>query len=180
MTLCPQCGAKVESSYSYCPACGVKIPPSSEAPLINKRKMPFWFKCLIGLAVIALIGVTAGILLTEGLVDVVDKQLSALRQKNIEKAYEAYTSKEFQQATSFNQFRRFIESYPIFFHNQSAHFAQRSIKDHVAILKGNLVSDKHEEIPIEYHLVKEHRKWKILSMRLLAPEKILGVGKGKR
>jgi Domain of unknown function (DUF4864)/zinc-ribbon domain len=189
---CSQCGAKIDPTSRFCPACGAQIQSSSEldlfsktlvssstqptnqepapaAPVVKKRRMPLWFKIISFLAVLALIGVTAGILFTESLVDVVDNQLNALRANDASKAYYAYTSKAFQNSTSLDEFRQFVQTYPIFSENQSAHFTQRSIKDHVGILKGNLTSKDHVNTPVEFKLIKEGDKWKILSVRLLKP-----------
>lgn len=174
--LCPHCGANIGDSYKYCPSCGGKIPeiqsPSEGGPIpvMKKKPMPLWFKILGILAVIALIGVTAGILFTEGLVDVIDNQLTALRENKIDKAYQKYTAKEFQQATSIDEFKDFVEAYPIFTQNTSAHFTQRSLSHNIGTLRGNLTSPEHVKIPIEYKLIKEDGKWKILSIRFLKPD----------
>ena len=74
---CSDCNTKVEDSYKFCPNCGAKLdslPPPEEpnTPIVKKKPMPFWFKLVALLAVLALIGVTAGILFTESWVDVVD------------------------------------------------------------------------------------------------------------
>lgn len=189
---CSHCGAPIDKDSQYCSGCGSKLttqeketpstmtssfsPTNQEEPLYkqpkqthSKRPMPLWFKILSILAVLALIGVTVGILFTESLVDVIDNQLDALRRGDISKAYHTYTSKEFQESTSLEQFQDFIQAYPIFLNNQSAHFTQRSIKDNVGILKGNLTASDHKKVPVEYKLVKEEGKWKILSIRLLQP-----------
>jgi len=183
---CTYCGTKVDENYKFCPGCGVllnpetitNIPPKDQhsstpdTPQMKKKPMPFWFKIIALLAILALIGVTAGILFTESWVDVVDHQLEALRQGDIPKAYTAYTSKDFQSATSLDQFRSFVEAYPVFHNNKSAHFTQRSIEHNIGIIKGKLTSQEHVNTPIEYKLIKEDGKWKILSIRLLKPENI--------
>lgn len=133
-----------------------------------RKRMPFWFKLAAFIAFLALVGVTWGILFTESLVDVVDHQLGAFRDKDFVKAY-SYTSKDFQETTTLDQLRHFTEAYPIFLNSQAAHFAKRSIKDDVGILRGNLTSQDLLKIPVEYQLVKEENKWKILSIRLLQP-----------
>lgn len=182
--LCPQCGASLDKSYKYCPSCGAQLPSTeknSQSPTpsnygtggsIGKRRMPLWFKILASLAVIALIGVTAGILFTESLVDVIDHQLEALRHSDIDKAYSKYTSQEFQKETSPEEFKHFIQSYPIFSTNEFAHFTQRSIKGNIGTIRGNLTSPDHVKVPIEYKLIKEDGRWKILSLRLLNPEAV--------
>lgn len=178
---CPQCGAKVDDQHQSCPSCGkmmnphsLEAAPTQPTQTIQKKPMPLWFKILIAIAVTLLIGVTAGILFTERLVDVIDNQLEALRQNDIDKAYYGYTSKDFQTTTSQEQFREFIETYPVFLNNQSAHFTQRSIDHNTSTLKGNLTSQDHVNTPIEYKLIKEDDKWKILSIRLIKPDRIPG------
>lgn len=143
---------------------------SSSRPV---RKMPAWFKLSVAVAFIALCFITWGILFTEKLVDVVEKQLVALREKDVEKAY-SYTSIDFQKIVSIDQFRRFIQAYPIFQQSQSAHFATRTLQDQVAILKGKLTSPDLVRTSVEYHLIKEKKKWRILSMQILQP----GIGPG--
>lgn len=182
---CSHCGAKIEAHHKFCPNCGTTIDststdsirpsntnPSPANQTIKKKPMPVWFKLLALLAVLSLFAVTAGILFTESWVDVVDHQLEALRQQDIEKAYSDYTSKDFQTATSLQQFRNFVEAYPVFLNNQSAHFIQRSIEHNIGTLKGHLTSNEHVNTPIEYKLIKEDNKWKILSIRLLKPGNI--------
>lgn len=171
---CTKCGATIAEEYLYCPHCGDKVGAELPAPPTPnmKKPMPFWFKLVTSLSVIALIIVTAGILFTEHLVDVIDDQLQALREHQIDKAYFDFTSKEFQRTTSFNQFKNFIEAYPVFENNQSAHFSQRSIEHNVATMKGQLTTQDHLKNPIEYKLTKEGGKWKILTIRLLKPSAI--------
>lgn len=173
---CPYCSEQIEQNFQFCPYCGSKIaaPPTErqdEYP-VKKRSMPLWFKLVGLLAVLALIGVTGGILFTETLVDTVENQLEALQDHDIDKAYLTYTSKEFQNTTSIEQFRDFVQAFPIFLENQSAHFTQRSISHNVGTLKGILTSSDHINTPIEYKVIKEDGRWKILSIRLLKPKNI--------
>lgn len=181
---CSHCGAKMEKGFQYCPVCGtkadtsVKVEQKSEmegeakASLIQKKKMPFWFKLITFLATIALIGVSGVILFTERFVDVVNHHLDALRNNEIDKAYLTYTAKEYQATHNLNQFRNFIETYPVFKDNQTASFIQRDIGTHHVTLKGNLISKARVNTPIEYKLVKEDDSWKILSIRLRKPNMI--------
>lgn len=173
---CSRCKAAIAPGYKYCPECGEKIESADSNPSkpvsMKKKKMPFWFKAMTFVTVLALIGVTGAILFTEKLVDVVDYQLEALRNGNIEKAYSAYTSSEFRETTSLDRFQNFVTAYPAFEKNLSAHFSQRSFDRHIAVLKGYLSSVDHIDTPIEYRLVRENNKWKILSIRLPKPEAI--------
>lgn len=181
---CSHCGVKVDAHYQFCSACGAKLAtnsispsstpstPTDQSPIIKKKPMPFWFKLVAIVAILSLMAVTAGILFTESWVDIVDLQLEALRKHDIEKAYYSYSSKDFQSATSLDQFGNFVEAYPVFLNNQSAHFTQRSIDRNIGTLKGNITSNDRINTPIEYKLIKEKEKWKILSIRLLKPGNI--------
>ena len=133
--LCAHCGAEISAGFKFCPACGTKldtatiIPNTTPQPTtIKKKPMPIWFKITAFLAVLAFIGVTAGILFTETWWMLSIISLQALREhRYLQKPTTHYTSKEFQAATSFDQFRNFIEAYPVFLNNQSAYFTQRSL-----------------------------------------------------
>lgn len=100
---------------------------------------------------------------TSGLVDTVDKQLTALRSDDIVLAY-SYTSKDFQHATSLDDFKRFVDHFPSLKNNKSASFSRREIQNNQGILKGTLQAKDGGETPIEYRLIKEEGKWKILSI----------------
>src|SRR4051812_754065 len=120
--LCVHCETPLEKNYKYCPNCGTCLlpaaltdsyasmneneqePESQPQKTVKKRPMPLWFKLVLLVAVLSLMGVTAGILFTEKLVDVVDKQLAALAKNDIQKAYYDYSSKHFQRVLSFDQF----------------------------------------------------------------------------
>ncbi len=173
---CSKCGATIDSKDKVCPSCGEKITQTldevrtnqqADKPQIKKKTMPRWFKVLILLTVLALVAVSAAILFTESIVDLVEKQIEYLRQGKIEKAYKSHTAKEFQAATSLEQFQEFVRAYPILQNNHSAIFPQRSIKDNITTLRGKIMANDHISAPVEYQLIKEDGKWKILNIRLL-------------
>ncbi|MCE2983564.1 MAG: DUF4864 domain-containing protein [Parachlamydia sp.] len=180
---CQHCQNQISSLSESCPLCGKSPAQDANQPLdespaaapppskMVKRKMPFWFKALLAISVLLLVGVTAGILFTERLVDVIDKQLEALRDNDISKAYFDYSSQNFMAALSLDEFTRFVQQNPALTTQQTAHFTERSIKDNVSIMKGKLVSADHHEMPIEYRLIKEGKQWKVLSIRLLKKKK---------
>lgn len=168
---CPKCDTNVDENQTTCPSCGEQLHPQGGPTASAKRRMPLWFKIIALIALIALIAITAGILFTESIVDVVDNQLTSLRENNISNAYYSYTAKDFREATTFDEFQNFIQSYPAFLNNQSANFTKRYIETDHATLKGVMTTKDHQQIPIEYTLVKDDEgKWKILSIRLLPTE----------
>lgn len=129
--------------------------------------MPLWFKIAGLIVFLALIGTAVGIVFAESWADVIDDQLKTLRANDIAKAYTDYTSKEFQKATSLEQFKEFIDTHPFFIHNQSVFFPKRINKENMRIMRGYLVSDDHTQIHIQYRLVKEGDSWKIQQIKLL-------------
>jgi hypothetical protein len=133
----------------------------------TKKTMPLWFKIVCTLSVVALMLVIGGILFTESWVGVVERQLNELKEGDIEQAYYLYTSKEFQITTPFDKFRSFIEAHPILFQKPSARFPTRSLHQNVSTLQGKLTNFNHKPIPIEYQLIKEGGKWKILSIHFI-------------
>lgn len=104
--------------------------------------------------------------LTSGLIDVVSQQLNSLKAGDLQKAY-SYTSKDFQKATSFNNFKLFIEHYPSLVNNQSYFFNERSIENNTGVLKGTLTATDGAKTPIEYHLIKEDGVWKIIGIKVI-------------
>ncbi len=177
---CTHCGAKLKEGAKFCASCGQPVVKDEEhgqppQPLVKKKKMPFWLKLVAALAVLALIVVSVGILFTESIVEVIDEQLVALKANDVTKAYYAYTSKDFQKATSLDKFKQFVKAYPEFSKVQSTHFSERSIKDSISTIKGTLTSADNVRIPVEYQLIKENGKWKILNIQLVAIEADLTV-----
>jgi TM2 domain-containing membrane protein YozV len=104
--------------------------------------------------------------LTAGMVESVQHQLAALKAGNIESAY-SYTSKDFQKTTPIEAFKRFLEQYPSLKNNQSTFFNFREIQNNVGTLQGTLTSTDGAQTPIEYILIKEDDKWRIMSIKLL-------------
>lgn len=170
---CTHCGSQIKDNAKFCAACGQPsvaaeghtTPPPQ--PLVQKKAMPFWLKIVTALAILALIVVSMGILFTESIVEVVDDQLDTLKSNDVTKAYYAYTSSGFQKSTTLEKFKQFIKSYPELSHIQSSHFSERGIKDDISTIKGTLTSTNNVKIPVEYQLIKEDGKWKILNMQLL-------------
>ncbi len=169
--LCTHCGSEISENENACPNCGIALNTANHStetkPKTAQRRMPLWFKIAVGVALLALIAVTVGIFFTESLVDVVEHQMNALRNQDIEKAYKDYTSKAFQESTSFDQFRDFIEAHPLMIKSPISKFTQRSIDKNIATIKGELTSSDHVKTPIEFKVIREEGKWKILSIRLL-------------
>lgn len=147
--------------------------PLSPSYPASKRPVPRWLKWTAALTVCALIVVIGGILFAERLVKPVDYQLEALRARDIEKAYTAYTSREFRTKISPPQFHAFIERHPVFLDNHSACFTQRTFGREKGTIRGHLLSADYPRTPVEYEVIKEEGQWKILSLHLAGGEPFL-------
>lgn len=122
-------------------------------------------KILIGLVVFIIAIVLLANFATQGIADVAQNQLSALRSGDSAKAY-SYTSKDFQKATSLEEFKVFVKSYPSLSQNESVSFTTKAIENNLGTLKGSLKAKDGSVTPVEYQLVKEGSDWKILNLRL--------------
>ncbi len=122
-------------------------------------------KILIGLALFVIVIFVIAIVATQGISDVAKNQLDALRKEDYIKAY-AYTSVDFQKATSLDDFKKFVASYPSLRNNESSSFSTREIVNNEGTLQGTLNSRDGATTPVEYKFVKEKGEWKILSMQL--------------
>lgn len=97
----------------------------------------------------------------------VEDFLQALSEKDIFKAYTSYTSKEFQETTSLEAFRTFIEKFPVLIQPNKLDFKTAPIIEKGT---GKLVVDVNANnsiTTIEYTLGIEEDRWKIWGMQIL-------------
>lgn len=100
----------------------------------------------------------------------IENQLAALREGDVDKAYFLYTSLEFKKTTSLKQFKQFIGSSRVFSENKSFHFNSVNFEKAIATFEGTLISKEGEALQTEYDLIQEDGKWKILGIQLFKPE----------
>lgn len=87
-------------------------------------------------------------------------QLDALKLENYDKAYHAYVSSNYASRVSFDEFKTFVQQYPILTKFKSASFKDVSIKDNHGTI--TVILDPNAgAIPINYVLVKENNDWLI-------------------
>ena len=98
--------------------------------------------------------------LTSDPLKVVNEQLTALREDDLEKAY-SYCSTGFKQITNYDNFGSFVRGNPHLQNSKEFKSYNRSIEQGVAKLKGKLVDMQGSTVEAEYHLVKEGRGWKV-------------------
>jgi len=129
-------------------------------------------KVLVGCAIavgVFLIGIAAIIALaifaTKGIAETAEQQLAALRSGDMAKAY-SYTSQEFQNASSLEKFKDFINTVLALKDNESSFFSSRKIEGDTGILEGTLKSKDGAVTPVVYQMVKEKDEWKILNIQV--------------
>lgn len=103
---------------------------------------------------------------TEPLIKEIRGQLEALQAGDMHKAYQDYTSKAFQQATSFDDFSNFISHYPILSQKSTIDLPHLSFDNNIAVLSGTLVDPDNHAFDVEYDMVKENEEWKVQHLTI--------------
>jgi len=124
-----------------------------------------WPKVLGVIAIIIAVIIGLAFWATSGIVKVAENQLTFLGAGDVQKAYDL-TSKDFQAATSMEQFAAFIEQYPSLSKNKSHTFTTREIENNNGYIAGSLTSEDGAVTPIEYQFIKEDGTWKVLGINL--------------
>lgn len=122
-------------------------------------------KIILAILAVLIIAIALIFYFTSGISDVAHQQLSALKSGNVDSAY-SMTSKEFQQVTSLDDYKKFIENYPILKDYKSVSFKERKIENGAGYLNGTIEDADGRQLRIEYQLIKEDNKWKIQGMKL--------------
>jgi hypothetical protein len=129
--------------------------------------MPRWLKILlgivVGIAVVIAVIIGSAMWATSGLLEPVERQLTALKAGDLDAAY-AETSQAFQQATSKEQFAAFVEQYPILKEAASWSFPSRSFENNAGKVTGTLTSTTGAVTTVDYDMVYEGGTWKILGI----------------
>lgn len=107
---------------------------------------------------------------SEKLFDVIESQLKALRAKEIDKAYNDYTSTEFRKNTTLESFKAMISKFKSFSNNRLFQSHSFYVENEIATFGGDLLSEEGESIPVEYDFVMENGKWKILGIQIYQNE----------
>ena len=137
----------------------------SSPPGIPQKKK--WPKILGGVFAFIILAVGLAFYFTAGMVGVVEKQLALLRQGDIKGAY-GLTCKDFQKATSLEQFTTFVKQYPSLSQNHGHTFTSRFVENNIGRVKGTLTAKDGAVTPVEFQLVKEQGEWRILFIEVRA------------
>lgn len=123
-----------------------------------------------------LIGLSAFVLLillynyfspaTSALKTPIEQQLQAIQVEDLATAY-SYTTTDFQKATSYEAFKRYVYDYSGLRNNQSIEFNDRQIKNGVGTVKATLYARGGIPTAITYQLIKERNRWRINAMHII-------------
>lgn len=98
----------------------------------------------------------------------IDAQLRALRQKDIKQAYEEPTSKDFKASTTFEDFNKFVQHYPILTNHSEIAVSAQSIGKNEADVTITL-DPEGDAVPVQFRLMLEDGKWKIWNLSMSSP-----------
>lgn len=103
---------------------------------------------------------------THKFLEVIDGHIISLRNKNLAKAYHAFTSQEFKKHTSFETFESIIKKFPPLFDNESIELFTINYVEEAAYYLGRICSKDSDALMIEYEMISEKGHWKINSFSL--------------
>ena len=99
----------------------------------------------------------------------IKKQLEALRYNQFTEAYYAFTSKEFQTATSLTNFKKFINNFPLFTTFSSIVFNESKQPEEIRLTLKN----DHEVMDLIYSLSKVDKSWRVRKIEVAPQEYLL-------
>ncbi len=102
-----------------------------------------------------------------GLMDTVHNHVAAIRDHELPKAYYQFTSEEYRDNTSLKDFEKFVKAFPSLSHNCSITLGTIMFEEHVGIYKGVLTGEDGKDAYIEYYLIKDGSKWKIIAFKII-------------
>lgn len=101
---------------------------------------------------------------TRELLSIIQAFLKAVHSKEEEKAYRAYTSQNFKFTNSFADFQKYLKAHSELTTSTSSSFEKLMFNNNVATFGGKLYLSDKLYLPIEFDLVQEDDKWKILNI----------------
>lgn len=167
---CQHCGTDLKNDYKYCPHCGHAVAGNINE-VLSHAKGPFWFKLFSSITLLICVVGLFVLLSPDDLTQIVEDQLKALRQDRLTQAYYDFTSQSFQEATSLETFGNFVKSYPFLTTYHSIRFIDRNVDNDQGRLEAIISPKEGKDLQVQYRLIKENGRWKILSIKLEDPTK---------
>jgi hypothetical protein len=103
----------------------------------------------------------------QNIINVIQRHLDALKANDISKAYNETTSKEFMEATSLDNYRAFVKSYPELTGYRNVKFQGPVSEGNLQVVKATLSTDKGES-EIDFRIVRDsNNQWKIWGVNII-------------
>ncbi len=137
----------------------------------QKKHTIFWFGFfIIALMIIAGVGYYVLEESKQTLTQTAKNQLTALKRGNYSRGYYLYTSDNYQEQNTLEQFRNWVKARPILTDNDSVDFFGENIRGDHATLSGELKTNEGSLVPIIYRMSKEYGEWKIDSIQTMSEQ----------
>jgi len=156
---CSNCGAKLSENQSTCTNCGLSVQQ-------GQKKVPFWIKALFFIFIAIVAYFIWAVSYGQSIASVVEDQINDIHNQKITQAYYDYSSKEFQKATSLDQFKEFLKNQAVFSEKTSFHIDDQTIAGSIVTIKGTFLQNEKSLAKAEYQLIEENEKWKLLNIQI--------------
>ncbi len=93
-------------------------------------------------------------------------QLKTIQAGDLTKAYFTYTSPDFQNATSLEEFKEFVHRFSVLSDNKSIELPTRILKENSITYRGTLTSKDGKVLGVEYQMIKIDDRWMIQEIKL--------------
>lgn len=157
---CPKCHCVLTRFQSYCPSCGAFLGKSKQSSFFG------WLVVLGALFSAALIFILNA-LSKEKAVDVVRDQLASIKNREYTEAYYAFTSKEFQAATSLEEFKKFLKSFSLFTSSFSGELETLKDQNQLKVISGVLRNPEGKSLTVHYQMIDQGGRWKVLNIKAI-------------
>jgi hypothetical protein len=179
---CPECGTEIPQNAKFCSSCGYKIDDGAEeqpqTAAVNEQpanqtssidampaEKPKWKKVVTKIFLFIVGVIALATFTTSGLMDPVEAHLEALRNGNIDSAYEQ-TSADFRENTSLTAFKKLVAAYPILSNHSSFSMESRSFENNKGMVTGHLLTDGEQISRIEFLMAKNGDAWAIQGLHI--------------
>lgn len=101
---------------------------------------------------------------TRDLINAIQNFLKTLRDQKTENAYADLTAAHFREENTYPAFEEFIKKYPQLSDSESATFEKLMFNNNIATFAVALYVNETEALPVEFDLIQENGKWKVLNL----------------
>lgn len=165
---CPNCGSSHEENQTTCASCGQKVENSNPETYVPYQKTrPVWFYFLVLIA-LSLSGWGFYSLQNSGkaLENIVDVQLTEIRNRQLTKSYYEYASSEFKKNTSFDAFKTFIEKNNALSNFKTMKIISSKQDSNFGVVSIELTLSDNTQVPVKYEFIREDGEWRILRIEI--------------